>query len=123
MDVPGAQCGGVEGIGTQDLAVGGDEKGVVKGEFVADFGDFGRLTEGEVVRSGEFCDRGAGGFASPTLPGIKLRDHQPDFVRRGDQTCQDSRREVWGACESYLQGVLSALGEQALAPLAHGGLA
>ena len=34
VDVPGAFGGGVEGFGTQDLSVGGDDQGVVTGEFV-----------------------------------------------------------------------------------------
>jgi hypothetical protein len=73
---------------------------------------------------GEFGDGGSLGPTSPTLSGVWLGDHEPHFVGRGDQTLKDGCREVWGTCEGNLQGVLSALlGEQALPPLAHGGLA
>ena len=124
MDVPGAFGGSVEGFGTQDLSVGGDDQGVVVGEFVADFGDAGRLAQEEVVGVGEFGDWGSLGSTSPALSRVWLRDHESHLVGRGDQTLQDGRREVWGTCEGNPQGVLSALlGEQVLPPLAHGGLA
>ena len=121
MDVPGAFGGGVEGIGTQDLPVGGDDQGLVMGEFVADIGDAGRLTQEEVVGVGEFGDGGRAGPSPPALSTVWLGDHEPHLVGRGDQTPQDGRREVWGTCEGDLQGVLSVvLGEQVLPPLAHG---
>ncbi len=124
MNVPGAFGGSVEGFGTQDLSVGGDDQGVVMGEFVADFGDAGRLTQEEVVGVGEFGDGGTFGPTSPAFSRVWLGDHEPHLVRRGDQTPQDGRREIRGPCEGNLQGVLSALpGEQVLPPLAHGCLA
>jgi hypothetical protein len=124
VDVPGALGGGVEGIGAKYLAEGGDDQGVVMGELVADLGDPGRLTQGEVIGVGELGDGCAGRAAPPAFPGIRLRDDEPHFVGRGDQTSQDLRREDRGTCEGYLQGDLSALlGEQVLPPLAHGGLA
>jgi hypothetical protein len=124
VDVPGAFGGSVEGFGTQDLSVGGDDQGVVIGEFVADSGDAGRLTQEEVVGVGEFGDGGSLGPTSPAFSRVWLGDHEPHLVGRGDQTPQDGRREVRGTSEGYLQGVLSALlGEQVLPPLAHGDLA
>jgi hypothetical protein len=124
VDVPGAFGGGVEGFGMQDLSVGGDDQGVVVGEFVTDLGDALRLAQEEVVGMGEFGDGGSLGLASPAFSSVWLRDHEPRLVGRGDQTLQDGRREVWGTCKGNLQRVLSALlGEQALPPLAHGCLA
>src|SRR5215210_8599049 len=122
MNVPSAQGGGVEGIGTQDLAVGGDYQGVVMVELVADFGDIGRLTQGQAVGVCEFRDGGFRRPTSPTLPGIRLRDYESHLVGGGDQAFQDGRCEVGGTREGYLQGS-ALLGEQALPPLAHGGLA
>ena len=124
MDVPGAFGGSVESFGTQDLSVGGDDQGVVMGEFVADLGDAVRLAQEEVVGVGEFGDGGCRGLSPPAFSTVWLGDHEPHLVGRGDQSPQDGRREVWGTCEGNLQGVLSALlGEQVLPPLAHGGLA
>ena len=74
--------------------------------------------------AGELGDGGCYRFASSTFPGIGLGDHEPHLVGGGDQAAQDGRREVGGTGEGYLQGDLSALlGEQALPPLAQGGLA
>ena len=124
MDVPGALGGGVEGIGAKDLAVGGDDQGVVMGELVADFGDCGRLTQGEAIGVCELGNGCAGHAAPPAFPEIRLRDDEPHFVGGGDQASQDLRCDDRGTCEGYLQGYLSALlGEQVLPPLAHGGLA
>ena len=121
MDVPGSHGGGVEGIGTQDLTVGGDDQGVVMGEFVADIGDAGRLTQEEFVGSGEFGDGCWGRPAAPAPTGGWLGDHEPHLVGRRDQTPQDGGREEWGTSEGNVQGALSALlGEQVLSPLTHG---
>lgn len=116
MDVPGAFGGGVEGIGTQDLPVGGDDQGRVMGEFVADIGDAGRLTQEEVVGLGEFGDGRPGRSSSPTLTRVWLGDHERHLVGRGDQTPQDGRREMWGTCEGYLQRVPVSLAGRAGAP-------
>jgi hypothetical protein len=124
VDVPGAFGGSVEGFGTQDLPVGGDDQDVVIGEFVTDLGDGVRLAQDEAVGMGELGDWGSLDPASPALSRVWLRDHEPHLVGRGDQTPQDGRREVWGTCEGDLQGVLSVvLGEQVLPPFAHGCLA
>ena len=124
MDVPGAFGGSVESIGTKDLAVGGDDQRVVVGELVAEFGDPGRLTKGEIVREGEFGDGGYCRPASSTPTRVGLRDNEPYLVGGGEQACQDGRRELGGTCEGYLRGDLSALlGEEVLPPLAHGRLA
>src|SRR5215210_7554597 len=124
MDVPGTHAWGVEGIGTKDLAVGGDDQCVVTGELVAEFGDPGRLKQGEVVRECEFGDGGYCRPASSTTTRVGLRDNELYLVGGGEQAFQDGRREDRGTCEGYLQGVPSALlGEQVLPPLAHGGLA
>ena len=124
MDVPGAFGGSVEGFGMQDLSVGGDDQGVVFGEFVADLGDAARLAKEEVMGIGEFGDGGSLGSTSPAFSRVWLGDHEPHLVGRGDQTLKDGCREVWGTCEGNLQGVLSALlGEQVLPPFTQGSLA
>src|SRR5215210_591127 len=124
MDVPGTHAWGVEGIGTKDLAVGGDDQCVVTGELGAEFGDPGRFKQGEVVRECEFGDGGYCRPASSTTTRVGLRDNELYLVGGGEQAFQDGRREDRGTCEGYLQGVPSALlGEQVLPPLAHGGLA
>src|SRR5918993_5014686 len=124
MYVVGTLSGCEERIGAKDLAVGGDDQGVVGGEFVADLGDMGRLSQGKVVRVGKSGDRSSYCLASPAFARVWLRDHQSYLVGRGEKALQDCRREVRGACESYPQDVPSALlCQQALPPLAHGGLA
>jgi hypothetical protein len=75
VDVPGAFGGGVEGFGTKDLSVGGDDQGVVIGEFVADLGDAVRLAQEKVVRIGEFGYGGSLGPTSPALSRVWLGDH------------------------------------------------
>ena len=77
MDVVGAVSCGVEGIGAQDLSVGGDHEDVASGQFGADLGDAGRLLQGEVAPAGEFGDGRWGRLASAAPAAVGLRDTSP----------------------------------------------
>jgi hypothetical protein len=72
VDVVGVVCGGVEGIGAQYLAVGGDDERVEGGEFVRQFGDAGGLFEVEVLLAGKLRDGGWDGLAAASFAGVWL---------------------------------------------------
>jgi hypothetical protein len=125
VDVPGAQTSGVERLRAQDLAVGCDDEGVVIRDLRCDLRYSGRLAQGQPVVTRE---QGYGGrcLLAPAAPArVGLGDHQSHLVVGGDETTQDGGGEVGCAGESYLHEEVGrlALGEEALAQLAHGGLA
>ena len=65
MDVPGALGSGVEGVGAQDLAEGGDNQGVVRGDLGRNLAYAGGLGQGQVLGTGQGRDWGCAGFAPP----------------------------------------------------------
>ena len=127
VDVPGAFSGGVEGVGTQDLAVSGDYQGVEARDLCGGLGDAGRLADGEAGVVGERGYWGGYFLAAAAFTGVGLRDHQADVVVGRDQASKHGGGEVGRAGEGYVHGIslvpLAVLGEEAFAPLAHGRLA
>ena len=106
MDVPGSVPCGVEGVWAQDLAVGGDDEGVVRGYLPGHLGHAGGLAQGEVKGAGELRHGCRLRTAAPTFPGVGLGDDEAHLVDGGDEAAQDCGGEVGSACEGYLQGMV-----------------
>ncbi len=104
MDVPGALFAGVEGVGAQYLAVGGDDQGVVVGDLLGDIRDAGWLAQGEPEVVCEAGDRRRPLFASPTPAGVGLGDDEARVVVGGGEGAKYRRGEIGRAGEGYSHG-------------------
>ena len=104
MDVPGPLLGRVEGIGAKDLAVGGDDEGVVARDLVG----YLRYAYGLAQRKLQGAREPRHGrrhlFAASAPAGVGLGDDEAHVVVGGSEPAQDGGGQVGCASEGYVQG-------------------